>query len=123
MILSKNNVFRKEDITVQFFYKSTKDRFHINLVTKDILLDRPITEQNLHRPGLALAGFVDLFSYKRIQICGNTEAQYLKKLSVAKRKHAAEKLFGFNIPCMIFTDNNRPSPAQLHFCQYRIFRL
>ncbi len=108
MNFSEKNIFRKESITVEFFYQSTKDRFNIELINPEVSLDRPITEQNLHRPGLALAGFVDLFSYKRIQICGNTEIQYIQKLSNEKRKVTTEKLFSFSIPCIIFTNNNRP---------------
>ena len=108
MNISNKNIFRKESITVDFFYHSTKERFNIELLNKEVSLDRPIVEQNLHRPGLALAGFVDLFSYKRVQICGNTEIQYLKKLTTEKRKQAVEKLLSFNIPCVIFTDYNNP---------------
>ncbi len=69
------------------FIKSTKERFDIELLNKEVSLNRPIVEQNLHRPGLALAGFVDLFSYKRVQICGNTEIHYLKKLIKRKKKN------------------------------------
>lgn len=108
MKFSNKNIFRKESISVEFFYQKTKERFDIDLVNKEGDLTRPITEQNLHRPGLAIAGFVDLFSYKRVQIVGNTEVHYMKKLSSAKRKEAVEKLFGFNIPCLIFTNFNKP---------------
>jgi HPr kinase/phosphorylase len=108
MNFSEKNIFRKESITVEFFYQTTRERFDIELINKHVSLDRPIVEQNLHRPGLALAGFVDLFSYKRIQICGNTEVLYLKKLPPEKRQNSVEKLLSFNIPCVIFTDCNRP---------------
>jgi len=109
MNFSDKNIFRKDKITVDFFYESTKERFDIELLNSKVSLDRPITEQNLHRPGLALAGFVDLFAYKRVQICGNTEVQYLKKLTKEKRKQSIEKLLSFNIPCVIFTNYNKPS--------------
>ncbi|MCB0747776.1 MAG: HPr kinase/phosphorylase [Ignavibacteriae bacterium] len=110
MNISNKNIFRKESITVEFFYEKTKGRFNIELLNKEVDLNRPIMDQNLHRPGLALAGFVDLFSYKRIQIVGNTEVQYMKKLSAEKKKETAEKLFGFDIPCIIFTNYNKPDP-------------
>lgn len=110
---SDKNIFRKDEITVDFFYNSIKDRFDLDLLNKDVSLDRAIIEQNLHRPGLALAGFVDLFSYKRVQICGNTEVQYLKKLTKEKRKSAIEKLLSFNIPCVIFTNYNKPTKEVL----------
>jgi len=109
MHFSDKNIFRKESISVDFFYQSTKERFEIELLNKDVSLERPIVEQNLHRPGLALAGFVDLFSFKRIQICGNTEVQYLKKLTKEKGMTTVEKLLSFDIPCVIFTDSNRPT--------------
>lgn len=105
----EKNIFRKDKITVDFFYQFTKEKFSIELLNENVSLDRPITQQNLHRPGLALAGFVDLFSYKRVQICGNTEVQYLNKLSLEKRKSAIEKLLSFNIPCVIFTNYNKPT--------------
>lgn len=108
MNFPEKNIFRKENITVDFFYQSTKERFDIELLNKEVSLERPITEQNLHRPGLAIAGFVDLFSYKRVQICGNTEIQYLKKLSKEDRHTSIEKLLSFNIPCVIFTNYNKP---------------
>ncbi len=109
MKISNKNISRRESISVEFFYQKTKERFDIELINKDVDLKRPITEQNLHRPGLAIAGFVDLFSYKRVQIFGNTEVHYMKKLTSVKRKEAIEKLFGFNIPCLIFTNYNKPS--------------
>lgn len=65
-----------------------------------------VTEADLHRPGLALAGYVDLFTYQRIQIIGNTESQFLEKLSPDKRKSAFEKLVSFDIPVIFLTDNN-----------------
>ena len=113
MNFSDKNIFRKDKITVDFFYQSTKERFSIELLNENVSLDRPITEQNLHRPGLALAGFVDLFSYKRVQICGNTEVQYLSKLTEEKRKSSIEKLLSFNIPCVIFTNYNKPTEEVL----------
>lgn len=66
-------------------------------------------EKELHRPGLALAGFVDLFSYKRIQICGNTEVTYLNNLSAKQQESSLNKVFKFEIPCFLFTHQNNPT--------------
>lgn len=65
-----------------------------------------VTESNLHRPGLALAGYVDLFTYQRIQILGNTENQYLDHLTPEMRREAFQNLIQFPIPCIILTENN-----------------
>jgi HPr kinase/phosphorylase len=101
-------VSKKESITVDFFYKNVKNNFRIHLCSDESGLNRKIVEQNLHRPGLALAGFVDLFSYSRVQVFGNTEVKYLNSLSKAQRVQAFEKIFSFNLPCIIFTNSNHP---------------
>ncbi len=109
MDISNKTIIRKSDITVKYFYTAMKEKIHIELLTKNASLDKKITEQNLHRPGLALAGFVELFSYNRVQIVGNTEVKYLNKLSKTKRNASLKKILKFKIPCVIFTNNNKPS--------------
>jgi len=69
--INEKAISRKEFITVEFFYKNTEQLGKLNLFSKNANLNKKITDQNLHRPGLALTGFVDLFSFKRIQIFGN----------------------------------------------------
>ena len=116
-IVNDKSISKKEFITVDFFYNNAKKIGKLNLVSENPDLDRKITDQNLHRPGLALAGFVDLFSYNRVQIFGNTEARYLKKLSTDQQKKSLLTLFQFNVPCLIFTNNNKPVPALLELAK------
>lgn len=107
--ISEKNYSRKENITVDFFFRLTKDRFNLKLVNNVPELEKIlITDQNLHRPGLALAGFVDLFSHQRIQIMGNTEMKYLEHLSSEKRYSSIKTLLEFGVPCIVITDNNQP---------------
>ena len=108
MNINKKNVSRKENISVDFFCKNIQKAFKLKLCGEKVGMDRIITDQNLHRPGLALAGFVDLFSFNRVQIFGNTEVKYLKQLTSQERSQTLEKLFQFEIPCLVFTDNNKP---------------
>ncbi len=117
--IDQKAVSRKEFITVEFFYQNTKDRFHLNLLSDDSGFQNKISEQNLHRPGLALAGFVDLFSYSRIQVFGNTEMKYLEHLTEEKKVQTLEKLFSFDIPCIILTYNNQPSDLMLALANKR----
>lgn len=106
--IDQKAISRKENITVRFLFENSKDKFKLTLISDDSGFDRKIVDQNLHRPGLALAGFVDLFSYTRVQVFGNTEMQYLSKLDSAKRIEALTKFFQFDIPCIIVTDSNTP---------------
>ena len=96
----------KLSITVKTLFLENKKPLKLELVSGKSGLKKTITKKELHRPGLALAGFVDKFTYKRVQICGNTEILYLKKLTPAKRQKAVQKVMAFDIPCFIVTDSN-----------------
>ncbi len=121
MKISNKNISRKESITVEFFYKLASEKFNIKLLNKRVGFDRLITEQNLHRPGLALAGFIDLFSYNRVQMFGNTEMRYLYKLSKKEREEALRRIFNFDLPCIIVTNNNEPTEELLELAnEYEI---
>lgn len=65
-----------------------------------------ITEVELHRPGLVLAGYSDLFTSHRIQIIGNTETQYLNKLKKSKQIESFSNLLKFNVPVIFLTSSN-----------------
>lgn len=108
MKIDEKNITKKENITVDFFYKNVKDRFDIKLLNENVSLNRLISEQNLHRPGLPLAGFLELFSKNRIQVFGNTEMRFLQNLPIDKRKQACERIFKFDVPCVIITNGNLP---------------
>lgn len=106
--IDENTVSRKEHINVGLLYKHAKKICKLLLKTEQNDFDKKIIDQNLHRPGLALAGFVDLFSYTRVQVFGNTEMRYLEQLSEEKKAESLDRIFRFNIPCIILTDNNSP---------------
>ena len=105
-----SNLLPPEKITVKQFYHDNRKTLKLKLLSGKKGFKKEIHDKDVHRPGLALAGFVDLFTYQRIQICGNTEIQYLKGLTPGKRDKALHKMFPFDIPCIIVTeDNDLPS--------------
>jgi HPr kinase/phosphorylase len=105
--------FKKESVSVQFVVDKLQSvvGIDISFVNDVSAQDRLVTESSLHRPGLALAGFLELFTFHRIQILGNTEHRYLEHLPVAERMASFEKLLGFNIPCIFLTDGNLLDPV------------
>ncbi|MGE5498208.1 MAG: HPr(Ser) kinase/phosphatase [Syntrophothermus sp.] len=113
MKLDEKNIVKKESITVEFFYNNIKDRFKLTIYSDGTGFDRKIYDQNLHRPGLALAGFVELFSYTRVQIFGNTENKYLNQLEKDARVETLRRIFQFDIPCIVLTDGNNPLPEMI----------
>ncbi len=77
----------------------------LTLVTPEVDINgKVLTEPEVNRPALQLAGFFDYFNYERVQIIGNVEHAYLEQME----DHGAaiiEKLFSFKIPCIVFCRN------------------
>lgn len=100
--------FKKESITVAYAMEQLRETMAVPL---DVLVEgeaqtRLITEDILHRPGLVLAGYVDLFTHHRIQVLGNTEMQYLDHLGDDAREEAFARLIAFHVPCVILSNGN-----------------
>ncbi len=94
-------------ITVRTFFMENKDRLKLKLVSSENGFNRKITKADIHRPGLALSGFVDLFTYDRIQVLGNTEMRYLRSLSEEKLIESIDRFIEFEIPCVLVTEKNK----------------
>lgn len=106
MKIDKTKATRKKSITVGFFFEATSERFQLKKLNGDAGFENPIRDKNLHRPGLALAGYVELFTFDRVQIMGNTEIRYLNSLTAEQRKASFSTLLEFKIPCIILTNGN-----------------
>ncbi|GJQ20119.1 MAG: HPr kinase/phosphorylase [Bacteroidia bacterium] len=106
MALDNLKETRKKSITVGFMYEANKERLGLKVLNGDVGFDREVKDKNIHRPGLALAGYVELFTYDRVQIFGNTEVRYLQHLGLAERIKATETIFRFDLPCVIITNGN-----------------
>jgi HPr kinase/phosphorylase len=89
----------------EILHDNTRD-LKLRVIAGRAGLTHEITEPDLHRPGLVLAGFTELFQPQRIQIFGNTEIRYLLHLKPIQRSTALKKLFTFQLPCIIVTDGN-----------------
>ncbi len=76
-------------------------------------LASPIREQDINRPGLTLSGFFDGFQYNRIQIFGNGETAYVRKMVSEGDLENIRKFFNYKIPCCIFTHSLSPEKAFL----------
>ena len=99
-------------ISVQQLYEATATRVSLEILNNQSSFQRKIREKEVHRPGLALSGFVEVFTYWRIQIMGNTEIGYLNTLNHDDRMRVISSVLGFDLPCIIITNNNEP-PQEL----------
>jgi len=77
------------------------------------LSGRKIHASDVNRPALQLAGYFEHFDEERVQIVGNVEFAYMSKLSDEERGGRAHELFKYNIPCLIYSRNLKPTDAVL----------
>ncbi len=76
-------------------------------------IDNTLSTSDVHRPGLALTGFLGLFTFDRVQVMGNTEMLYLSSLEPDVCRQTLETIFQFDIPCMVITDGNEVLPVMI----------
>ena len=66
-------------------------------------LDRRVTADSVQKPGLALAGFRDMFKPGRVQVFGRTEVDYLWSLEPKAREQAVDHLLSCTPPAVVIT--------------------
>lgn len=82
------------------------EKMNLENCTPDIDIKKiKITQPDVNRPALQLAGFFDHFDSERVQIIGNVEMAYLKQMDEAKRLDVFSRLMDFHIPCIVFSRN------------------
>lgn len=100
---------RKERVSVEFLIESLRKTVQIEMdscAAPESCATRFVEDPELHRPGLALAGYLKLFSYHRIQILGNTECEYLSNLSDEEKLLRFSAILDYTIPVIFLTSGN-----------------
>ena len=106
-------------ITIGTFLEQNRERLGLELVAGIGGLDNVIITPELNRPGLALTGFVDLFTYDRIQLLGNTEVLYLTTIPHQEQIEAFQIICQFEVPSILFTNGIKPFDYMLEICNER----
>ncbi len=112
-------------ITTGGFFNAAKHKTGLRLVCGGEHLARVIHESALNRPGLALAGFYRHFAFRRVQVLGMAENEYLAALESAARAAAVRGLFERHIPCLVVCRNRKVCPeiiAAAGQCRVPVFR-
>lgn len=80
------------------------DEFHLEVLHLPVDAAKlNVSENEVNRPGLQLAGFYEYFNNERIQIVGKTEFAFLTTMEENVRSERLEMLFAQNVPCIIIT--------------------
>jgi HPr kinase/phosphorylase len=72
-------------------------------VTPDIDISNiKITQPDINRPAIQIAGYFEHFDAQRIQIIGFVEYTYMENLPPKKKREAYEKLMSYDIPAIVY---------------------
>lgn len=114
---SRLDIHRKRSLPVRDFFVQFREELSLTLRTPETSLSTEIIESSLHRPGLALAGFTQVYSYQRVQILGTTEWFFLESIGSEKRREVFDRIREFRSPLWVLTHNASPHEELLEMCR------
>ena len=76
-----------------------------------------LTVEDISRPGLQIAGYMDHFEPMRLQVIGNVEASYLQKLTEQERAVTFDRLLSYKFPAILIARNIPIDPLCLKMAQ------
>ena len=89
-------------------------KMNLELLTKEINTDKiKLYHPDVNRPALQLAGYYEHFDRECVQLIGVVEYTYMQRMTEEQRMENYEKLLSSEIPCIIFSTNNRPGETFL----------
>ena len=89
------------------------EEFHLEVVVRPDNFDEiQITTPEVNRPGLTLAGFLEVFEPERIQLIGKAEMRYLDSLEPTTKRHRLQQLVDA-LPVAILYTTDLPADKAL----------
>ena len=81
-----------------------------NLTPELGLSEIRISQPDINRPALQLAGYFEHYEASRLQIIGFVEYTYMESLTEERKKKIYEQLLSYPIPCIVFCRELHPDP-------------
>ena len=79
------------------------EKFDLQNLTPDVDISSiKITQPDINRPAIQIAGYYEHFDSARLQIIGFVEYTYMESLTVQKKKKAYDQLLSYEIPAVVF---------------------
>lgn len=79
------------------------DKLKLENLTPEIAVDKiELTQPDINRPALQIAGFFEHFDDLRLQVIGFVEYTYMERFTDEQKKESYEKLLSYNIPAFVF---------------------
>lgn len=82
------------------------EKMNLENCTPDIDINTiKISQPDVNRPALQLAGFFDHFDSERVQVIGNVEMAYMQQMGRDERIKILSRLMDYHVPCIVFSRN------------------
>lgn len=92
--------------------------YKLELLTPAVTVDgKVLTQANINRPALQLAGFFDYFDTSRLQVIGMVEHTYLGKLEESFRQENLRRIFQHRIPAVVLCRGLDMFPEMLEYAE------
>ena len=72
-----------------------------------------ITQPDINRPALQMAGYFEHFEETRLQIIGFVEYTYMENMSEEQKRSRYEEFFAYHLPGIVYCRELRPDPILL----------
>ena len=76
-----------------------------------------ITQPDINRPALQMAGYFEHYEATRLQIIGFVEYTYMESMTEERKQKMYNQLVSFPIPCIVFSRELHPDPLFLQIAQ------
>lgn len=101
-----------DQVTVQQVYEDLQETLKLKLLTEMPAGPIALGAPDVHRPGMAMMGFMENFLPHRVQVLGESEMAYLDTLDPAGQDGAVANLAFLEAPAIFVTRNLRvPEPV------------
>ncbi len=94
--------------------KILTDLNFLELKTASHTLDNKVSITEISRPGIEITGHLAYFPFRRIQLFGYQEINYLNSLSKSEREENIKKYLHPDIPLIVFARGLQPDPYFLN---------
>lgn len=79
------------------------EKMKLENLTPEIDISRiKITQPDINRPAIQIAGYFEHFDAQRLQIIGFVEYTYMENLTEKQKREAYEKLLSYDIPAIVY---------------------
>ena len=90
------------------------EKMKLENLTPDIDIEHiKVTQPDINRPALQMAGYFEHFDATRLQIIGFVEYTYMESMTGERKEEVYSKLLSFDIPAIVYCRDLRPDEVFL----------